>query len=182
MIAVIGLLGVPGSGKGLVSKRLVERHGYRRLRFTDPVKDMLRSIGLSDEQLEGVENKSPLDFAGGCTPNHLIHSLSTDWGRGSVHSDLWANLWKRRAQAEVGPVLADDLRRPNEAAAVRAVGGIVIRITRPGAVRERETRAAQQQQLISADLEVENDRTPEHLVTQIDALIDELIRLRRVAA
>lgn len=41
---VIGLTGLAGSGKSTVANYLVREHGYTRLSFAGPVRDMLRAI------------------------------------------------------------------------------------------------------------------------------------------
>lgn len=41
---VIGLTGLPGSGKSTVANYLVREHGYTQLSFAGPLKDMLRAV------------------------------------------------------------------------------------------------------------------------------------------
>jgi len=53
-------------------------------------------------------------------------------GRERIHPDFWVRLWEREA-ARHALVVADDVRYPNEAAAIRAAGGMIVRIARAGA-------------------------------------------------
>lgn len=67
------------------------------------------------------------------TPRYALQTLGTNWGR-DCYEDVWADLGVRRALAHPAPlVLITDCRFTNEAKAVRAAGGEVWRIVRPGA-------------------------------------------------
>lgn len=130
---LIGIVAPAGSGKTVVAKHLEELHGFSRMRFAHQLKAMLKAgLGLTDAQLDGEEKMRPLPEFGGCTPRHLMQTLGTDWGRRMVHSDIWTNAWRRTAAQLHGPIVVDDVRFPNEAAAIRAEGGVLWRIVRPG--------------------------------------------------
>lgn len=130
---LIGIVAPAGSGKTVVARRLEEAHGFTRMRFAHQLKAMLKvGLGLTDEQLDGAQKMTPLSEFGGCTPRHLMQTLGTEWGRRMVHSDVWTSAWRRAAAQVEGPIVVDDVRFPNEAAAVRAEGGILWRIVRPG--------------------------------------------------
>lgn len=67
------------------------------------------------------------------TPRYALQTLGTNWGR-DCFPDVWADLGVRRALASNAPLVAiTDCRFVNEAKAVRAAGGEVWRIVRPGA-------------------------------------------------
>ncbi len=131
---VIGVVGLAGSGKTLVARHLIERHGFVRQRFAGPLKDMLKAgLGLTDEQLDGDQKMQPLAWAGGSTPRHIMQTLGTEWGRRLIHPDLWVNRWREVAMATPEScIVCDDVRFPNEAEVIRDVGGFVWRIVRPG--------------------------------------------------
>lgn len=130
---LIALTGSAISGKGIVSRRLVWQHGFAASRFAEPIKRMLATgLGLSQEQLDGREKQEPMPEFGGMTPRHLMQTLGYEWGRRMVHSDLWVDLWRQSVNCAGGLIVVDDLRFPNEAQAVREMGGTVWRIIRPG--------------------------------------------------
>ncbi|CAB5220449.1 hypothetical protein UFOVP233_79 [uncultured Caudovirales phage] len=130
---LIALTGAATSGKGIVSKRLAQRHDFHACRFAEPIKQMLgQGLGLTHEQIDGREKALPMERFGGLTPRHLMQTLGTEWGRRMVHSDLWINLWKEKLPGMGDLVVVDDLRFPNEAMAVRQMGGIIWRVIRPG--------------------------------------------------
>jgi hypothetical protein len=158
---VVALLGVSGSGKSIVTRRLLAAN-FHRIRFGDAARDMLTAgFGCSPHEIDGDERNQAQARFGGHTVQSLMRSLTHDWGRGSIHSDIWVNEWRRRVDAVAlrhpEPfILSDDLQRPNEAAAVRAVGGIVVRITRPG-YSPASGAMLHRQAEISADIELLND-------------------------
>jgi hypothetical protein len=167
---VVALLGVSGSGKSIVARRLLHNHHFNRVRFGDAARDMLRSgFGLTDHDIDGPGRDRPRPELGGHTVLNLMHTLSHDWGRGGIHSDLWVHEWKRRIALLTGFVLSDDLQRANEAAAVRDAGGIVVRITRPGYVPAHEAALHRQARIVS-DVELVNEG-PEALAALADRFV-----------
>ncbi len=180
---VVGLLGVSGSGKSVVARRLYEHHGLTRIRFGEPQRDMLRSgFGLTDAEIDGPDRLRPNDRLGGHTPQHLIHTLSHVWGRASIHSNLWVNEWSRRVGMVEGGVLADDIQRPNEADATRTAGGVVIRVTRRD-YTPTNPQALQRLSMIQHDAEIINTGDLEELVVRTDEFVVQLNRaLAQLAA
>jgi hypothetical protein len=170
---VVALLGVGGTGKTFAARRLLQDHGLIRLRFSDPQRDMLKAgFALEDHQIDGPGRDEPQDRFGGFAVKDLLQTLSHKWGRVTVHSDIWVNEWKRRAVRAQGIILADDLQRPNEAAAVRAVGGIIVRITRPN-FEPGQRDIVSSQARIAHDIEMIN-HGPEKLAVLIDHFAAEL--------
>lgn len=135
--SVIALTGLAGSGKSTASKYLVEKHGYKLVKFAGPLKDMLRAIGLSEAQIEGELKEEPCEWLQGATPRHAMQTLGTQWGRACIGPSFWIELWVRRVNliiAEGGRVVVDDCRFPNEADEVRKLGGVVWRLAGRGGI------------------------------------------------
>lgn len=131
---IIGIVGVAGSGKVLVARK-IEAYGFRRMQFTAPIREMLLTgLGMTEEQLDGAGKEDPLPQFGHHSARHLIRTLATGWGRNMVSPDLWVNIWRRRVHDHPGNVVVDDIRSAAEANAVKAMGGTVWRIYRPGLV------------------------------------------------
>lgn len=133
---VIGFCGAAGAGKSTAAHWLTSRHGYRRERFAGPLKDMLRAFGLTAAEVDGDRKETPLDVLCGRTPRQAMQFLGKEWGRDLLGPDVWVAAWSRRADAIGacgGTVVADDVRFLNEAQAIRARGGVVVRIRRDGA-------------------------------------------------
>lgn len=129
---VLGLAGRKSSGKSAVCNRLVAEYGAVKSSFADPLKKMLRTIGLSDEQLWGTLKETPdHDILLGKTPRHAMQTLGTEWGRELISPDLWARLWLRLEAVDRPTFMViEDVRFDNEVAAIRQLGGIVLGIER----------------------------------------------------
>ncbi|WP_336489583.1 deoxynucleotide monophosphate kinase [Methylobacterium nigriterrae] len=141
---IIGLAGAAGCGKTTAAGYLAERYGYTRIRFSGPLKNMLRSFfrdcGLSEAEIErrieGDLKDVPDPLLGGQTPREGMIGIGYDWGRDKMHPHIWTNAWQASAQAAlvggVPGVVAEDVRNPEEVDTIHALGGTVVRIRRPG--------------------------------------------------
>ncbi|MBP2232561.1 hypothetical protein J2847_005890 [Azospirillum agricola] len=166
---VLGLSGLAGSGKSTVANRLVERWGFRREKFSGPLKDMMRGLGLTEREIEGDRKEQPCDLLCGATPRWAMQALGTEWGRVQIHPDLWVSAWAKRAGQ--GLVVADDVRFVNECSAVRALGGFVIRVERPGIVSGVHL-SEQEMSRIGPDCTFQNDGSIADLIAATDALAE----------
>lgn len=134
---VIAFTGKAGAGKSTAAAYLVRRHGYTRVRFAAPLKQMMRALGLDDAEIEGHLKETPSPVLQGKTPRHAMQTLGSDWGRDCIGPNFWIDLWGAEAARVIragGRVVCDDCRFPNEAAAVRALGGRVVAIGGRGGI------------------------------------------------
>ena len=135
---IIGLYSpAPQSGKSIVARQLVLEHGYRLRPFAGPLRamltTMLQGLGLSDHQISHYlhqDKATPIPGLG-ISARRLMQTLGTDWGRQMVADDLWVNAWTASV-FDQPLVVADDVRFPNEAHAIKLKGGEVWKIWRPG--------------------------------------------------
>ena len=132
---VIGLAGRALSGKSTAAAHLAG-FGYERIRFAGPLKAMMAALGLSPAEIDGELKETPSALLGGRTPRHAMQTIGTEWGRQLIDPDLWIRAWRQSAERVIGQgggVVADDVRFPNEAEVIRALGGIVVRVDRRSA-------------------------------------------------
>lgn len=134
---IVALTGAAGSGKSTVADYLVEHYGYQRVKFADPLKNMLRAIGLGDESIEGGLKNSPLEWLNNRTPRYLMQTLGTEWGRQMICRDIWVSIWRNKVECWLNDeprtrIVADDCRFANEAEAVTQLGGRILTVHRPG--------------------------------------------------
>lgn len=165
---VIGLCGRIGAGKTTLANHLRYK-GASGVSFADPLKGMLHALGVPLANIYGTpEDKlQPLEILCGRSARYAAQTLGTEWGREIIGDDLWVNAWMIRARRTLEAkcfVVADDLRFPNEVAAVRSLGGIVIRVVRPDLPLDVATHASEQSDKLKVDYELINDgidRLPE---------------------
>jgi hypothetical protein len=138
---LIGLTGRAGHGKDTAANALA---GYRKYAFADPIKEALNAMfGFHHHFWEDREWKeTPLPGIGR-SPRFLAQTLGTEWGRERVRPTLWVDLfimtmrrWQVEQQAtrpyEVLNVVVSDVRFPNEAKAIKELGGRIVRVIREG--------------------------------------------------
>ncbi|MGM4911401.1 deoxynucleotide monophosphate kinase [Rhizobium sp. 768_B6_N1_8] len=134
---VVAFTGPAGAGKSTATRYLVENHGYTLVKFAGPLKDMMRAIGLDERQIEGDLKETPCELLQGRTPRHAMQTLGTQWGRDCIGPSFWLKLWRERAVdilAQAGRVVVDDCRFPNEAQAIRKLGGDIYKIEGRGGI------------------------------------------------
>jgi hypothetical protein len=137
-MTVIGLSGFAQSGKTTAALYLEKKYGVRRKHIAEPLRAMLAVLlqanGMSSDMitryLEG-DLKEELIPELGVTSRYAQITLGTEWGRQMINQNLWAWTWARGVQ-DGESVMNDSVRFPNEAAAIRELGGVVIMIKRPG--------------------------------------------------
>lgn len=171
---IIGFCGLIGAGKTLAATYLMSAHGFARVRFAGPLKDMCRALGLSDREVDGDLKEQPCQLLGGKTPRWAMQSLGTEWGRNLIADDLWINAWRAacdRVPKSAKGIVADDVRFENEADAIRAYSSTakVVRIVRGS--RDAGDHASEKQKLI-IDRRIINNGSIEDLQREIDALLN----------
>ena len=175
MTYVIAFTGAAGCGKSTASKVLYQK-GYNLVKFAGALKGMLASIGLTKDHLEGHLKNQPCSLLGGQTPRFAMQTLGTEWGRNIMADDFWINLWKMQAM-RLPFVVVDDLRFPNEADAVRDLGGTIVRITRPLSLQNTDYAHASETDMASIipDVTIENIGSLLRFEGEIETLMDPLM-------
>jgi hypothetical protein len=70
------------------------------------------------------------------TLRHALQTLGTEWGRKCMGENFWVDIWRFKAERYLRSgvnVVVDDMRFPNEFAAVQALDGWTWKVVRPGA-------------------------------------------------
>lgn len=130
---IVAFTGPAGSGKSTAADYLVGK-GYTRVKFAAPLKAMCHAIGLTVRHIEGDLKQEPCDLLQGKTPRHAMQTLGTEWGRDCLGPNFWIDLWAAEA-CRHPRVVCDDCRFENEAASIRDLGGIVVRLEGRGGIQ-----------------------------------------------
>lgn len=171
-MSIIAFAGFKGSGKSEAVKTL-ESIGYTDVKMAAPLKQMLRSMyrycGLSYEEverrLEGDLKEVPDEWLFDQTPRHAMQQLGTEW-RNSIHPMLWIPMWQRRVRLlKPNPVCCSDIRFAHEVDALRAVGGRLVWIDRPGT--DTDGHASEQNISHLADRIITNDHDLNYLRSEV---------------
>lgn len=169
---VVALAGAAGSGKSTAAQYLVDNHGFARVRFAGPLKEMCRAIGLQDEHIEGDRKEEPIAMLCGRTPRQFMQFLGTEFGRDLIGGDFWVGLWRMEAEHILdagGRVVVDDCRFPNEAAAVRRMAGDIYRLQGRGGIAGGHE---SERQDFVADVVIENDGPVVDMWRQLDEALE----------
>jgi hypothetical protein len=135
---IIGLSGYAQVGKDTLASILVEHHGFERIAFADALRDMLYALNpdINDGPDAGPELRWIVDTYGWEAAKErgareLLQRLGTEAGRNILGEDIWVQTAMKKVKPG-GRYVITDCRFPNEARAVEAAGGHVVRVKRPG--------------------------------------------------
>ena len=136
---LIGLTGYAGTGKDTV-RALLEEHGMSGFAFADPIRNMVRELltsnGCSDEYITNRELKEAEIPGLGVSARHMMQTLGTEWARHHLAEDFWIKLAATNMAHMRGHgyrnFVVSDVRFANEAEWIRAQGGEIWMLERPG--------------------------------------------------
>lgn len=138
---LIGITGFKRSGKDTTGEVMAAILGAQCIAFADPIKDAVRAIlraqGVDDttieECIDGDLKEAPCPYLQDKSPRYVMQTLGTEWGRETLGDTIWVDAALNRASNSTLPTIITDVRFPNEAAAIREAGGVVVRVVRPDA-------------------------------------------------
>ena len=207
---IIGVCGLIGAGKDTIADYLVNIHQFRRESFANTLKDAVSAVfGWDRELLEGRTKHSrawreQVDTwwatrlgIPDLTPRWVLQYWGTEVVRQGFHDDTWIASLENKLRKTTDDVVISDCRFPNEIAAIKRAGGVVIRVHRgpdPEWYRLAETVNSGPQNITwttskielkkyaihasetawigtEFDAVIDNNATPDHLYSQINDLV-----------
>ena len=184
---LIGVVGLIGSGKDTVSKRLEQKHGFRRDSFAKSLKDAVSAMFNWDrEMLEGNGDDSrqwreqpdefwSKKFGKTVTPRWVLQHFGTEVMRQHMHDAIWIDSCLSRYDGR--PTVISDTRFQNELKTIKENKGQIILVKRG----ELPTREEMQEKGAhksewdwmgwNFDHVIDNDGTKEDLYKKVDDLI-----------
>ncbi len=133
-VNLIGITGYAQHGKSTCASRLVEM-GWYLIPFASILKKMLIALGVPPPHVYGKYKEVPMPILCGKTARYAMQTLGTEWGRETIGQEIWIRAWKAKVESPLAAgtmVVVDDIRFPNEAQAIRDMGGFILRVDRPG--------------------------------------------------
>jgi hypothetical protein len=129
---LIGLTGRARVGKDTVAKFLADEAMYKAISFAEPMRVFVCEIaGIPREQLDEVKD-SVIPWLGK-SPRQMLQSLGTEWGREMVKQSIWIDVCMARA-SQLKRAVVTDVRFDDEAQAIHARGGKIVKVIRPDAL------------------------------------------------
>jgi hypothetical protein len=204
---IIGLAGKKGSGKDTVANHWVSEGGFISMSFARPMKaSAAAALGCTVEQLEAAKNdpNAKITF----TAPRIGRAVS-GWGQPVVsqitvreylqlfgteaHRDIpefgvsvWTDMMVANIQAEVKRsghklFVIPDARFENEQRTIKAMGGYIIVVNRPGTDQE-DAHASEVVEHGVTDFYIENAGTMADLYDYADSILTHVKEQRRPAA
>ena len=154
---LIGISGKAGSGKDTVADIILQQYpGFKRA-MAKPIKDAFEAVfGFDPDSISRQEKETP--FMGfHFSPRRAMQTLGTEWGR-ELDENVWLRLAHRHYNSvfrKSGYLVIPDIRFKNEAAWLRAQGGLLIHVERPD-VKDVEKHASELGTGIPPDITIHN--------------------------
>jgi len=140
---LIAVLGKKRSGKDTFSDYIINKYGFLKYSFADPLKKGIQCFfNLTDEQLNNQELKEIIDPRWGVSPRRLFQVIGTDIFQHSLQKFIpeleiesrkhWVILfkqWYEKYNSE--NIIISDGRFLHEIEEIKKLGGKVIKIIRP---------------------------------------------------
>jgi len=129
---IIGLIGKKSSGKDTLADYLVQRHGFVKYAFSEPIKKACKTIFLlTDEQLHSVGKKEEVDPRWELSPRQMLQFLGTDVIRKQIDEGFWIRHFRYWYEENKGKnIVVSDCRFQNEVDVILEVGGSVVKLKR----------------------------------------------------
>ena len=158
MINLIAFSGAARAGKDTLADILVKYHGYKKIAFADPLKEVIsKAFNIPLEELYSAVKDNPYKAPVKLSEDHiklLEDELSLSLGYEKhrdkefiSHRDVMQyvgteicrgedpNIWLKmfeKAVSKYSNVVCSDMRLPNERSLIKDLGGTTILIKRPG--------------------------------------------------
>jgi hypothetical protein len=179
-ISAVGLSGWARSGKDTVADYLIEKYGFTKASFAQPIREAL--VRLNPKISLGGFQQASLATAvrafgwedlkdASIDVRPLMQRLGTEVGREMFGENFWVETALDRIP-DGSKVVFSDVRYSNEANAVKELGGKIYRISRDGVGPANEHASETALNDYDFDDRIDNSGTVEELYAQIDRVIN----------
>lgn len=188
---VVGLAGYAQVGKDTVGNYLVEHHNFIRISFADALKDLMHRMNpmiaftSADGNTFYSGSSSLVDKYGwemmkrsGTRSRYSTRAMLQRLGT-AAREVLGDDVWVETAMRQIlpgGKYVFTDVRFPNEADAIRKLGGAVVRVVRQGYGPVNDHPSETALDAYKYDLLLRNDSTLELLYRTVDTVWGDSVR------
>lgn len=174
MTKIIGLSGYARTGKNEAAKALAV-DGYIPLAFADSLRSCLYTLNPfidKDYRLAQAVDSYGWDRAKVMYDEvrQLLQRMGTDVGRKLIDDNIWVNITLSNLDKN-GKYVVTDCRFPNEALAIKKMGGLVIRINRMGIGPVNNHASETSLDDFPFDIYVDNNYDVDHLHSMMRSLL-----------
>ena len=193
---IIGLAGKARSGKDTVASHLMRHYGFVRYAFADALRDAALALDpIIDNTVETIDGSPFLRFL------RLSEVVEADgWEAAKEHPEVrrtlqnygvaireiqpefWIDAAMAEADRESRPVVVTDVRFPNEVEAIRARGGLFVRVTRPGVYGVNEHISEHAIDHIPADYTIHNAGSLDDLAASVRRQLGHVVTVNALRA
>jgi cytidylate kinase len=183
---IIGICGKKYHGKDTVANHLVQKYGYKRIAFADPIKDICQIVfGLSIEQLNSYM-KEEIDDYWKISPRNLMQFIGTDLFRNNmatimpnIGDNIWIHVLIRKISNEIQKdpnikFVITDVRFDNELEYIAKLNGLKIKVQRNNIINNDHHESESYTDKLNVDYILNNDDTIDDLYIKIDELLNQL--------
>jgi hypothetical protein len=183
---LIGIIGGKNTGKDTVGSYLIEKEGFTKYAFDNPVKQICQTLfSLSDEQLNNRILKDTKDSRWDISPRDMMQRIETDFGQFTLfklfpelknkikYREMWITLFSEWLLKNQDKHVVTDVRFKHEAAFIKESGGINIRLNRLNRLNRLSDQHIELRNIPDdlVDYEVDNNYELVDLYSQIDTII-----------
>ena len=172
---LVGMIGRKRAGTDTFAGVLTTEAAFSRVAFADPLRDVALELDpiVGRPSLPGelapnrdVRLREVIDALGWERAKDYVPEVRQTALQGlgqairTLDPDFWLRIALGRIEAAPGAVVVTDVRLPNEADAIVAQGGVLVRVVRPGQVDDGDTHTTETAlDDYDVDYEVLNDGT-----------------------
>lgn len=176
---LIGITGQKRNGKDTIADHLCWEHGYTRFGLADPMRRFAMDLfGWSDDWIEN--HKEEIDPEYGISYRQFMTWFGTEGLQFNLPETFpefdkvtGRKVHVRRLTREATKkTVVSDIRFPHEEEEIHRLGGVIIRVIRPGFENDDDHGSESEALNIKADYEVINDGSISDLNDEIDFIMD----------
>jgi hypothetical protein len=177
---IIGLSGYAQSGKDTIANHLINKYGFTRVAFADPIREAVYNLNpkINIGDMNGVYLATAVDRLGWDNvkveseeARWLLQRMGTEVGREMFGENFWVDQAMKKA-LEHDKVVITDVRYPNELKAILGHSGAVWRVIKDsvGAVNKHASETALDD--YNFEYIIFNNDTIESLYESVDSFIN----------